>query len=583
MNRNEQFSEIIFGMTSRRDFLKRSILVAAVVPVGASLLAACGGDDDDDAPEDSGDAGDQESTAGESEGDAAEPTEEDDSSSGEGQSGGQIALGINLEPDNLDPAVTPFAVSHTVMMNIYDPLVWRSVDGDFVPGLATAWEIADDGLTYTFTLRDDVTFHDDTPFNAEAVQKFLDRVIDPATQSGFAANLIGPYDSANVVDDYSVEVILSAPFAPLLDGLSQAFLGIPSPTAQEADPEGFLRNPVGTGFMKFSEWVEADHITLIKNEDYNWAPSIFNHSGPAYLDELTIRFFPDNPTRLAALEAGDVHVIEQLPDSDLSRMEGDDNYSVSKATSPGVPSILQMSTTRPPTDDLAVRQAVISAIDQETIVDVAMFGATDPAFGPLWENTPSYSADVESFYAFDADSAAQMLEDAGWTGGSGDIREKDGQTLTIDWAITESNDPYAELVQAQVREVGIEIVLQRMDTAASFEAIRNDEVNMRSIGWISSDPVILTNLYHSKNIEEGFGWTKYNDPRLDEVLDEGEQATDPAERDEFYGEAQQIIMENALCAPLFGIPRNMAIQQRYKDMGRDFRTYPWFYDTYIEE
>lgn len=212
-----------------------------------------------------------------------------------------------------------------------------------------------------------------------------------------------------------------------------------------------------------------------------------------------------------------------------------------------------------------------------------MFGATDPAFGPLWENTPSYSPEVESYYAFDSDAAAQMLEDAGWTEGSGGIREKDGQTLTIDWAITAGNDPYAELVQAQARAVGIEIVLQRMDSAASFEAIRNDEVNMRSIGWISSDPVILTNLFHSKNIEEGFGWTKYSDERLDEVLDLGEQATDPAERDELYAEAQQIIMDNALSAPLFGIPRNMAIQQRYKDMGRDFRTYPWFYDTYIEE
>src|SRR5688500_4115391 len=161
----------------------------------------------------------------------------------EGTPGGEIVVGLNLEPDNLDPAVTPFAVSHWVMMNIYDTLVWRANDGTFHPGLAERWEASEDGTVYTFELREGVNFHDGTPFNAEAVKFTFDHIVDPESHSGFASSLLGPYDQTEVVDERTARVHFREPYAPFLDSASQAFLAIVSPTAVQNDREAYLRNP----------------------------------------------------------------------------------------------------------------------------------------------------------------------------------------------------------------------------------------------------------------------------------------------------------------------------------------------------
>ncbi len=166
------------------------------------------------------------------------------------KSGGSLTFGLYLEPDSLDPAVTPYAVSHTIMMNIYDTIVWRSDAGDFVPGLAEKWEASTDGLTYTLSLRKGVKFHDGTDFDANAIKFALDHIVDPSTHSGYASTLLGPYDHTDVVDPQTAKVVFKAPFAPFIDGASQAFLGIPSPTAVKKDPKAF---PPSSGRYRLHE------------------------------------------------------------------------------------------------------------------------------------------------------------------------------------------------------------------------------------------------------------------------------------------------------------------------------------------
>ena len=501
---------------------------------------------------------------------------------GEPSPGGEIVVGLNLEPDNLDPAVTPFAVSHWVMMNIYDTLVWRANDGSFQPGLAEQWEASEDGTVYTFALREGVTFHDGTPFNAEAVQFTFDHIVDPETRSGFASSLLGPYDRTEVVDELTAEVHFTEPYAPFLDSASQAFLGIVSPTAVQADRQAFLRNPVGTGFMRFEEWVQNDHITLSRNPDYNWASPVFEHTGPAYLERVTFRFYTDNPTRLAALESGDANLIQTPLYNELQRLDDDPNFAVNLVMNPGLPVVLFLDTTVPPTDDVAVRQALNFALDREFIVLQGMFGVTQPAYGPLWESTPYYSEAVESLYPSDPERARQVLDEAGWVPGGDGIREKDGQRLSLTLTSTDFTTPFQETSQSLWREVGIELVLQPMTVAASFEAIANSEVNSAPQAWVSSDPVVLTNLFHSDNIEGGFAWSKFSDERLDELLVAGEGTIDEEERANIYAEVQAIIMENALLVPYFGNPEaSIAYQSRYQGVKQDFRNYLWLYDAHL--
>ncbi|MGH7964678.1 MAG: ABC transporter substrate-binding protein [Candidatus Binatia bacterium] len=550
------FRVALSGRLSRREIARRAAATGLSVSAIAPLLTSRGG-----------------GAAAQSEG---------ETQSEEANSGGEIVVGLNLEPDNLDPAVTPFAVSHWVMMNIYDTLVWRANDGTFHPGLAERWEASEDGTVYTFELREGVNFHDGTPFNAEAVKFTFDHIVDPESRSGFAASLLGPYDRTEVVDERTAMVYFREPYAPFLDSASQAFLAIVSPTAVQADREAYLRNPVGTGFMKFDEWAQNDHITLSRNPDYNWASPMFDHSGPAYLDKVTFRFYTDTPTRLAALEAGDANLIETPPYHEIQRLRDDAKFEVNEVINPGLPVVLFLDTTIAPTDDLAVRQAMNYALDRELIVLQGMFGVTRPSFGPLWESTPYYSAEVESMYPYDPERARQLLDEAGWVPGSDGIREKDGQRLTVSLASFDFTNPFREISQALWSEVGIELQVNTMTVAAAFEAIGNSEVNTTAQAWVSSDPVVLTNLFHSKNIAGGFAWSKFSDERLDELLDSGESTIDEEERASIYAEIQRIIMENALIIPYFGNPETSIVyESRYQGVKQDFRNYLWLYDAHL--
>jgi peptide/nickel transport system substrate-binding protein len=253
---------------------------------------------------------------------------------------------------------------------------------------------------------------------------------------------------------------------------------------------------------------EKDHITLVRNPDYNWAPSVFAHTGPAYLDSITVRFYTDNPTRLAALESGDANLVESPVPSEINRLRADSKYQVTDRINPGLPFVWMIDTTRPPTDDLAVRQAINYAVDKTAVVATGMFGITKPAYGPLWSTTPYYSSQVEGLFPYDPAQAKKVLDDAGWVPGSDGIRTKNGQKLSASFGNTDFSVPFAELIQAQLRSVGIDLQLMKMDVAAAFKAIGASEINIASQGWISSDPVVLGNLFYSKNIKDGYAWTK---------------------------------------------------------------------------
>ena len=496
-------------------------------------------------------------------------------------SGGEVTVGLDFEPDSLDPHVTPYAVSHTVMMNIFDPLLWRDQAGEFQPGLAERWEVSDDGTEFTFFLRDGVAFHDGTPFDAEAVKFNLDRIADPGTQSGFASTLLGPYAGTEVIDRLTARVTFSSPAPGFLDGASQAFLGMVSPTAVAASGADFGRNPVGTGFMRFAEWAPQDRIVLERNDDYNWAPPMFGHQGPALLDRIEFRFFPEGATRLAALQAGDADIVDNVLPSDLLVLEGDSGFEVMRAEALGLPVSIVLNTAAAPTDDVAVRQALNVALDRQQMVDVAMFGGTLPAFGPLAPRTPYYLSEVEVMYAFDLTRAGEILDAAGWTMGDDGRRSKDGQPLVIRWAVTPWDAPWAELAQAQWSQIGAMIEISQMADAAALEAMMNDETNMLSTAWASSDPVVLSTVFHSRNIESGFALSKFADPELDALLEVGESTIDETARGEAYAGAQKRIMSEALIVPVSLWPQHVAMSAAVSGVSRDFRNYLWLYDATV--
>ena len=168
----------------------------------------------------------------------------------------RLVYGLTLAPSGIDPHINSSSELGIPLTSVYDTLVYQdAATGKFVPGLAQSWKISDDGTTYTFELRRDVKFHDGTPFNAAAVKANLDRITDPALQSQKAAFLLGPFDRAQVTDEFTIIIRLKQPFAPLMDGLSQVYLGIASPTALSKWGKDYQLHQVGTGPFIFKEYV----------------------------------------------------------------------------------------------------------------------------------------------------------------------------------------------------------------------------------------------------------------------------------------------------------------------------------------
>jgi peptide/nickel transport system substrate-binding protein len=338
---------------------------------------------------------------------------------------------------------------------------------------------------------------------------------------------------------------------------------------------------VGTGPFVFKEWIRQDHITLERNGDYNWAPPVFRHQGPAYLDRLIFKFIPEDATRLATLETGETNFIEFVPEAELARLRADSRFKVIVGNVPGIPLINVFNTQREPTNALEVRQAIVHGTNQTDIIKTAYFGAYQPARGPLSRNTLGYHQKVETMYPFDRAKARDLLERAGWTLGAGRVRQKDGKPLKLEFVSSDLFRPLVTVVQAQLLELGIQLEPKIFANPARFAAASKGEMHMANGGWVASDPAILGHYFHSKNIG-AYNWARFKDVRTDELLDRAEATLDLGKRKEYYAEVQEIVMRNALVSPVYELLRFFASRAEVQDARPDARgAYIWFYDAYV--
>jgi peptide/nickel transport system substrate-binding protein len=496
--------------------------------------------------------------------------------------GGKLKYGLVISPSGMDPHIHSSWDLAVAVANVYDPLVYQDEKGKLQGGLAESWEVSPDGMTYTFKLRKGVKFHDGTPFTAEAVKFSLDRIVDPATKSQLAINLLGPYKSTDIVDDYTAKVNFSTPYAPFLANLGLPYLAIVSPAAVKKFGADYMKNQVGTGPFIFKEYVPNDHLTLVRNPDYNWPPAYAKHKGPAYLEEVTFKFLPDATTRVPALEAGDVDVARELLPQQAPRLSQNPAFTVLVTTMPGQTLQFFMNTQRDPTNDLRVRQALLYAHDPVVIANTIFRGYFPPAFGPLAPNTPGYDPALEKMYPYDLAKATALLDEAGWKLKAGSaIREKDGKPMTLEMIVQGWGhlEEIGQILQGQLRQAGVDVKIQMMSFPAAVKAASDGTYHLTPYGGGGWDADVLNSYFNSKAF---FNWSKVNNPELDKILTQAAGEMDAAKRAALYVQAQEIIMKDALILPALSDGQIVGINNRVKDLTYDnFGLFPRFYDAYI--
>ncbi len=463
-----------------------------------------------------------------------------------------IVYGLTLEPSGFDPHVHASAELGIVLRQVYDTLVYRHPQTqEFVSGLAQDWRISDDGLIYTFTLRQGVTFHDGTPFNAQAVSANLDRITDPETGSQRARFMLGSYVGHDILDEYTVQIRLSSPFAPLLDSLSQVYLGMASPTAfDQYSVSRYQFHQVGTGPYSFIKYTPGNELVIRRNEAYTWGPEFYSEEVTNAIDEITYRFFTDPPTRTRALESRDVQVIGEILPSFALTIAGTDAQLLPTDV-PGLPLQFMMNTTNYPTDDLLVRRALIHATNRPFVVDTVYRGFSPVAWGPLSRATLYYSRTVEGMYPFDVDQTRALLQAAGFEyNDENGLLERDGQLLEITvlvppWGLIPD---VAQLLQSQWREVGITTQLvQVAGFAALRERVATGDYHLVAFDNAGYDPYVMNAFYLSDGLNN---FMNYANPELDAALLDAMRETSANTRRAYYARIQEFIMEEALILPI---------------------------------
>ena len=355
-NTSPDFGEDVAAVReSRRQFLRRTVLSAASLST-FGLLAACGGGTAA-TPTASGASG---ATAQPGRGSAAAsgaPTASAASAAAPAattapvaRQGGELFYGLATKFDTLDPNITTFTVVGRMAFHLFDQLVREPKPNEFIPGLAQKWEVSPAADQYTFHLRSDVTFHDGTPFNADAVKFTFDRIVDPNLKSQAAFSSIGPYASTTVMDPSTVVVKFKTPYAPFLDSVAQSYLSPVSPAAVQKYGKDFGNNPVGTGPFKFDSYKTDNVVRMVKNPDYKWTPTMFKHQGAPYLDAISWRIITEPATRLAALQSGEIQFMEDVATQDYKNVQSNNAFQILQGVIAGSGWSMMINVTKPPID-----------------------------------------------------------------------------------------------------------------------------------------------------------------------------------------------------------------------------------------
>ena len=477
------------------------------------------------------------------------------------QDGGTLVYATgDAEPTCLDPHVGGNYPQALISTQYLEPLVGRTADGEITPWLASEWSTSEDGLTWDFTLRSDVTFTDGTPLDAAAVRANIEHLQDPETQSSTGYLAVEKVREVEVVDATHARFHLSAPDSALLESLSQQWTAIQSPAGIARGMEENCQAPIGTGPFTVEAWAPQQSVTLVRSDDYATPGPEADHDGAAHLEQIEWRFIPDAATRYAALASGEVQMIDNPLPNDIVAAK-DAGIAHIDAPRPGASNRIELNSAQAPFDDIRVREAFIRAADPNPGIESLTRGTAERSYSALASTEPAAVSDPERF-ATDAAQAAKLLDEAGWSQTDADgVRTKDGARLTVRFPVSTNQSTAAEQslfeqIQANTAAVGFDVQLEPVDLSTWYGALGANEYEAVSAPYTKVGPDVLRILFHSDGIvpaPSGYfaNHAQLSDPELDALLDSASATLDATERTKLYVEAQERILASFTVLPIY--------------------------------
>ncbi|HLZ27846.1 MAG TPA: ABC transporter substrate-binding protein [Chloroflexota bacterium] len=471
--------------------------------------------------------------------------------SGAPQKGGTLVIAFNADPETLDPHISTALFAARVIALIHDNLINRDFDGSFKPGLAEKWDISPDGKVYTFTLKKGVKFHSGKDFTSADVKYTFERWL--ATEKSPTSFAIKPIDKIETPDPLTVRFTLKEPYNIFLDQLAGSWAVILNQEAvDKAGKDYGVSAADGTGPFKFVSWTRNQKLVLARNDAYTWGSPMFQNTGPAYVDGIEIRIIPEDTTRLAEFQAGNVHLVQDVPQGDVERLNKTAGVSVIKYDQLQT-TYLGLNVAKAPFDDPQVRQAINLAINRDEIVTGANFGLGTAARTMLTADTPFFWKGSDQVApTYDAAKAGSLLDSAGWKPGAGGIREKAGQQLVLPlWIINDSTTVLqAQILEQQLAKVGIKVDTKQYEQTAWFAAARTGEQVGFIIGIFFENPDGLLYFYFYSKQQPSPNRFSYSVPEVDKWLEDSRTNPDQAAVQTDYENVQKKLIEDAPAAPL---------------------------------
>lgn len=496
--------------------------------------------------------------------------------------GGTLRYGLSQAPTCSDPAQAGTNQTLYVTRQIVDSLTDQDpATGELKPWLAQSWEVSPDAKVFTFHLTDGVSFSDGTPLTADSVKQTFDSVLAlGAAKAPLAGSYLTNYAGTTAVDRLTARVEFSKPNAQFLQASSTTQLGIlAAATTSKPAEQRCLGDNIGSGPFVYTNYRQEASATLSKRTGYQWGSAVFGHRGEAYLDKIEFTVVPESGVRTGSLASGQLDAISDALPQDAPQLEAAGGRVLSTAN-PGVPFGFQPNVTRGPLRDPVVRQALLPAIDRMQLVDTVLGPQFKPATSVLASSTPGYR-DFSARLAYDPAKAEALLEQAGWVRGGDGIRVKSGERLSFSVLFSQvfaGNQAIIELVQQQLRQVGVELKLDLVSIAETTARQGRKDFDTSYGNTTRADGDILRTSFgldgRNLNVREPI-------PALDEALNGQLSTADAAARTALIGTAQQQVLDAGLLIPTVELSQAIGAGATTHDLRFEASARLQFFDTWL--